>query len=76
MEIETDLRGYKAITVATKVSAVIVVAMGLDLIPQGELLFAAVLGVVGFLLAAFTSIVDVAVEGEGDVEAQLLEQVN
>lgn len=66
MEIETDLRGYKAITVATKVSAVIVVAMGLDLIPRGELVFAGLLGLVGFLLAGFTAIVDVEVEGEED----------
>lgn len=74
MEIETDLRGYKAITIATKVSAVVVVAMGLDLIPQGQLLFAALLGVVGFLLAGFTAIVDVEVEG--DIEADVLQNIN
>lgn len=62
--ISTDLRGYKTITVATKLGAVIVLALGLDLIPQGKLLWAAVLGVMAVGLAVFTEVADVEVEGE------------
>lgn len=61
--ISTDVRGYKAITVATKVSAVAVLAMALDLIPQGQWLVAVGLGVVALLLGAFTALVPVEVEG-------------
>lgn len=64
MPIDTDLRGYKVMTVSTKLSAVIVLAMGLDLIPQGRFLVAILLGIVALLLAAFTAIADVRVDGE------------
>lgn len=64
MALDTDIRGYKVMTVSTKLSAVIVLAMGLDLIPRGRFLVAIALGAIALLLAAFTAIADVRVDGE------------